>query len=356
MICVSVIVPVYNAETYLVECVESILNQTLKEIEIIFINDGSTDNSPAILSEYAKKDNRITIINQSNIGAGLSRNKGITIAKGKYLSFLDADDFFKLDMLEKAYAKAEQTTSDITVFRCNSFDQTSKNIVPMYYTILEFLLPKKEVFAFGDIEKDMFKAFVGWAWDKLFLTEFVKSNNLQFQDLRTSNDMYFVYVALLLAEKVTVLNENLVFHRENTTTSLSQTREISYDNFYLALKKLKLFLIENNIYDRYRIDFINYALNLSLWHLSTLKDKTVQEQLYNNLKLEWFDELEVNTLDTNQFYRLKEFKEYTKIKSLCFAKWICKKKQDNIIISKIKSLNFPPKLRKILYNLRDKLN
>lgn len=349
MICVSVIIPIYNASDYLVECLDSIINQTLKDIEIILINDGSTDNSLEILSAYAKMDSRIIVINQTNIGAGLSRNKGIDIARGKYLSFLDADDFFELDMLEKTYTHSEQATSDICVFRSSIYNNNI--ITPMNYTILEFLLPRQDVFCLGDIKKDAFKAFVGWAWDKLFLTDFVKSNNLLFQDLRTSNDLLFVYTALLSAEKITVLNEHLSYHRESTPTSLSNTREVSYDNFYYALIELKSFLVNNNLYNRFKLDYINYTLNLSLWQLNTV-GTPVDKLVYCKLKEEWFGEFEVDTLTKDEFYRLKEYKYYNKITSLPYEKWRNKSKS-NLLSNKIKNLNISPKLRKNLYNLRD---
>lgn len=93
MIKVSVIIPVYNVEKYLEECLDSIINQTLKEIEIICIDDGSTDSSLNVLENYKKKDKRIIVLQQQNLGAGAARNKGLDLARGKYLSFLDADDF-----------------------------------------------------------------------------------------------------------------------------------------------------------------------------------------------------------------------------------------------------------------------
>ena len=104
---VSVIIPVYKAEKYLRQCLDSICGQTLKDIEIICVDDGSTDSSPEILKEYREKDERVIVVRQENAGAGAARNKGLDISKGKYLSFLDADDFFEPDMLEEAFRCAE---------------------------------------------------------------------------------------------------------------------------------------------------------------------------------------------------------------------------------------------------------
>jgi len=115
MIKVSVIVPVYNCENYLSEMLDSILNQSMKEIEVICVDDGSTDGSAQILKEYADKDARVTVLTQENAGAGIARNAGIKIAQGKYLSILDSDDWFEPDMLEKAYQKCEQDRADLCV-------------------------------------------------------------------------------------------------------------------------------------------------------------------------------------------------------------------------------------------------
>lgn len=353
MCCVSVILPVYNASDYLYQCLDSIVNQTLKEIEIIAINDGSTDNSLEILQEYSKKDSRIIIINQENHGAGISRNNGIEIARGKYLSILDGDDFVKLDMLEKAYNKAEQTQAEICVFRCESYDNQTTHTTPMTYTIREFLLPKEEVFSPLEVRKDIFKVFVGWAWDKLFLTEFVKSNDLYFQDLRTTNDLYFVYTALVIATRITVLNDILISHRENINTSLSQTRQQSSECFYFALSELKQFLLCRELYPRFRVDFINYALHFSLWQLDTLSMAS-KSAIYNNLKTKWFDEFEIDTLTKDEIYRLKEYKLYQAIKSQSFENSRYNNTKSKKNISKfVNRIYIPPKLRQILYYLRD---
>ncbi len=110
---VSVIVPVYNVEKYLEECIESLINQTLTDIEIICINDGSTDNSLKILEELQKKDNRIKIINQKNSGVSSARNNGIENATGEYIGFVDSDDWIDSDYYEKLYNTAKKYNSDI---------------------------------------------------------------------------------------------------------------------------------------------------------------------------------------------------------------------------------------------------
>ena len=110
---ISVIVPIYNMENYLEKCLDNLINQTLKEIEIICINDGSVDNSLKILKNFANKDNRIIILNQKNQGQGIARNNGIKIARGEYIGFCDPDDWIELNMFENMYNKAIQNQADI---------------------------------------------------------------------------------------------------------------------------------------------------------------------------------------------------------------------------------------------------
>src|SRR5574344_661413 len=112
---VSIIIPVYNTEEYLDECLQSLINQTLKDIEIICIDDGSTDCSAEILHEYSLKDSRIKVLKQRNYGQSAARNKGLMFANGEYISFLDSDDFISEDMLEKLYCKAKEQNTDITM-------------------------------------------------------------------------------------------------------------------------------------------------------------------------------------------------------------------------------------------------
>ena len=110
---ISVIVPIYNAELYLEECIHSVLNQTLRDIELLLIDDGSTDGSFRICEEYSKKDNRVQVFRNKNVGQGLERNFGVRKAAGEYIAFLDSDDQYKEDALERLYQKAMETNADM---------------------------------------------------------------------------------------------------------------------------------------------------------------------------------------------------------------------------------------------------
>ena len=146
---ISVILPVYNVAQYLDSCLKSVIRQTLNEIEIICINDGSTDNSLEILKEFSRNDSRIIVITQENAGAGAARNKGLSLAKGKYLSFLDADDFFEPTMLEDAYKACEEKQLDFVVFRSDAYENEIQRFAPMDWTLRAELLPQKKGIRFS---------------------------------------------------------------------------------------------------------------------------------------------------------------------------------------------------------------
>ena len=311
---VSVIVPIYNAEKFLHTSLNSILNQTLKDIEVICVNDGSTDKSLEILKQYAAQDDRIVIIDQENKGAGYSRNVGLEIAKGKYLSFLDADDRFEKTMLEKAYNTAEKNSADIVVYKCDLFDANTGEIRPCNWAFKEELIPDTAYFSAKqeDVRDNIFRMFVGWAWDKLFLKEFIIREQITFQDLRTTNDMFFVDYALTRAQRIAPLPEILVHQRVNVPQSLSRKREKSWDCFYKALLLLKQRLEESGDFEIFKRAYVNWTLNLSLWHLNTIGDRCCINVL-NLFKTGVCNDLEIVGYDKQYYFEEIEYNDLQKV-------------------------------------------
>lgn len=303
---VSVILSVYNMEEYLRQCLDSIVCQTLDEIEIICVDDASTDTSLPILREYETQDSRVKVITQPHSGAGKARNTGLETAKGKYVSVLDADDFFEPDMLMQAYQAAEQKHADIVVFRSDQYDHAASCFEPCDYSIKPAMLPAGGTFSAADIPDRIFNIGCGWAWDKLFLRELIEKNHVRFQELRTTNDMYFVFCLYTKAERIFFLDRLLVHHRINAFRSLSVTRERSWDNFYLALKALKDKLLSDNTYERYRRSFVNWALNFSIWQIDTLSPQT-SRLLIERCREEYFKQLDIIGNDRDYFYNRKEY-------------------------------------------------
>lgn len=309
---VSVIIPCYNIEKYLRQCLDSVVNQTLRNIEIICVDDGSSDNTLEILKEYEKKDDRFKIISQKNGGAGAARNNGLRMATGKYLSFLDSDDFFELDMLEMAYESAEKYQADFVVFDSNQYHMDKNRFAETRWVIHKDEIPPYMPFSYRQLTGNVFKTFVGWAWDKLYLRSFVIENNLWFQEQRTTNDMLFVFSALVLAKKIAVVDKVLVHQRRGSSETLSVTREKSWHCFYDALNALKKRLIEEKLWNELEKDYINYSLHFSLWHLNTLAEPTHQ-LLEEKLRTEWFEASGITDKKESYFYNKSEYKQYKKI-------------------------------------------
>ena len=171
---VSLVVPVYNAEKYLAKSIESMLSQSLKEMELILVNDGSKDNSLAICEEYAKKDSRITVINKKNEGACIARNTGIARAKGKYIQLADADDYIDNNMLEEQYNLAEKTNAEVVM--CGmKFDVHQKDgqVVTSEAHYKDMVLSSQE--EIKPIFMDLFDNLLfNYTHNKLYNAEFLK--------------------------------------------------------------------------------------------------------------------------------------------------------------------------------------
>lgn len=312
---ISIVIPVYNGEQFLRQTLDTIFHQTFQDFEVICVDDGSTDASPEILSHYAKEyPDKVRIITEKNSGPGVARNNGIKQAQGTYLALLDADDLYHPEMLQLAHDKIVQDRSDIVVYRSDEFSEEG-HYFPTEWTINKSLLPKRQPFAGNDVEKNVFGVFIGWPWDKLYRTAFVKENNLKFQDLRSSEDALFVFMSIVRAERISVIDKVLVHHR-NAAGSVSHTREGNWESCYKALTAMRKQLQDWHIYQRFEQDFVNYALNFTLWHLTTLTGDAY-EQLFNKLKQSWWQELGINAHgdDADYFYDPWHYQLYGQVMS-----------------------------------------
>lgn len=193
---VSVIIPVYNTEKYIRRCLESILGQTLKDIEVLCIDDGSTDGSAAILAEFADRDSRVKVITQKNSGAGASRNAGIAAAIGKYLYFMDSDDWIDADYVERMVSSAERSGSEI-VFNANIITHGENRDCKYEHPSMPAVERQGE-WMDGIRMAQIAPVFV---WARLYRREFIERNGLRFPNLRICQDVAFHYLAHLCISK-----------------------------------------------------------------------------------------------------------------------------------------------------------
>lgn len=240
---VSVVIPVYNSEKYLKKCLNSVIRQTLKETEIICVDDGSTDNSAEILNEFAQKDNRFVVLRQENLFAGAARNNGLKAAHGKYIVFWDADDYFEPDALKIMYMQCEKEKADICLCAAASFDsETGKKAVDESFLKRRFL-PKEKVFSSKTHPQHIFNIASNVPWQRMFLISFIREKGIEFQNLRQANDTYFVMAAMYYANRITYTEKALVNYRVNNKSSITGKASASplcaYESFAAVYELLK---------------------------------------------------------------------------------------------------------------------
>lgn len=290
-ILVSIIIPVYNAEQYIAQCLDSLLGQTYAYFEIICIDDGSTDQSYHLLEEYKEKDSRITVIRQSNQYAGTARNRGLEIAEGKYLLFLDSDDFFHPEMLEQAVTQAERDKTEILIFDVFQFDNVSSQVVETTWCPLKKGLFGEGVKSAAEIADVIFDFATSAPWNKLFLADFIRQNDLRFQPIQRSNDLYFVFGAFACAKRIGLLDRKLMYYRDNNAGSLQGSGFRTPTVYAEALYALKELLEKRGLLDIFRESFRSMAVSISVYNLNNMKTRESYQELYCALRDEIFPRL-----------------------------------------------------------------
>ncbi len=228
---ISIIIPVYNVEKYLAQCLDSVINQTLKDIEIICINDGSTDGSLKILRDYAKKDDRIKVINQDNSGVSVARNKGIKSAKGEFICFVDADDLYpNIDILEILYLNAVKNNVLISGGELYRFDNHTQSY--QRPTDKEFIFDKEGIMYYKDYQFSY--GFTRFIYNRKFLLD----NNLFFPNYTHYEDPVFLVRAMYLAEKFYAIKKCCYAYRYNHKPFVV-TQTIAQNAFLGILDNLK---------------------------------------------------------------------------------------------------------------------
>ena len=280
---VSVIIPVYNVEDYLRQCLDSVINQTLKDIEIICVDDGSTDNSLQILREYEQKDSRVKVLTQKNQYAGVARNTGMNIARGHYYVFLDSDDFFENDLLELEYEQCKSYNADICLCAANKYDITQKRYFEMPSWLNEGLITC-DIMTPQALGSHLYQITSACPWTKMFRAEFIKSNHLLFQALPRANDVYFVLSALGLARRIVAVKKTLIHYRVGNASSLQATNRVTPTMFLNALLAVKERLNIGESSLQLQQAFFNVAMEHVAYNLRSLEKSTDPETFEKSLQ------------------------------------------------------------------------
>ena len=304
---VSVIVPVYNVEKYLPECLDSIINQTFSDIEIICINDGSTDNSLKLLEKYALRDSRIKVITKENDGLGRARNTGLEHVTAKLVCFIDSDDYFTNDAIEKLYNAYQKTKADIIVAKAQLFKDITNEKIDVRGWSRKYK-PAQEIFNRDECSEFLFQLISQMTHAKMFSVDFIKKYNLQFHKCRMHEDLTFVYSAIAFADTIYLLDEIIYMYRAfrvGSLVSLNRNKSDSWKDFSLAFNLLKANLVNNNLYDLLFYTYCNALIYIILGHLKNISFKNKIKLIFYVRKNYCFlKELKHNTYKNNKYYKL----------------------------------------------------
>lgn len=315
MVKVSVVIPVYNAEKYLRQSLDSISSQTLKDIEIICVDDGSSDSSPELLTAYAEVDTRFRIISQPNSGPGIARNTGMRAAVGKYIIFLDSDDWFEPDFLENMYEMVERHGSDIGICKAEQFDSASGQALPSEWMLKTHYLPG-EAFSSDELSEHLFQFTYGQVWDKMYRRSFLEAHGLCFPDLRAAEDTAFVYQGLLLASNISVLPEVKVHYRVNVSGSVSNSFVTHPHAPFAAFELVYYFLKERDLYEKYERSFLNWAMEYLVWQVCNMPDDSIRRKYFLLLNERWIPELGLSDRDADYYQDKKSHIKFRLVEKL----------------------------------------
>ena len=265
---VSVIVPIYNVEKYLEKCINSLLSQTLEDIQIILVNDGSKDNSGNIAKEYEKNNkDRVIYVEKENGGLSDARNYGLKYATGDFIAFLDSDDYIEKNAYEEMYNKAIEENADYV--ECDFIWEFPNKIrVDKQYPYKN----KKEMLSFVRVV----------AWNKLIKRQLITDNNLEFPKGLRYEDVEFTYKLIPFINKFAYVDKPFIHYvqREGSIANVQNERTAE---IFTVLDNVIEFYKKNNIYEEYRdeleYNYARYLLCSSLKRMCKIKDKTIREKL-----------------------------------------------------------------------------
>lgn len=297
---VSVIMPVYNAAQHLSQAIESVLGQTWRNLELICVDDGSTDTSLDLLHSYSRNDKRLKIISEKNAGPGTARNKGLDKAQGAYVTFLDADDWMEKDCLKRTVSRLEHTKADMAVFSYYEFNEVENKRRVAVGGILPSKFPS-ETFTWRDNPDWTFRAMQNTPWNKMLRTSFVRAHHLRFEeDVRLTEDVMFSCPAMVLARAITFVDKPLVTYRIRSGTDTMANKDIHPLDFLTAFLTLQKWLKQQGVWPDLRIAYANWALDSCHYNLTTQHGWQGYKTVYTVLQKHGLADLGLDSISEKQ--------------------------------------------------------
>ncbi len=356
---VSVVMSVYNGEKFLRETLDSVLAQTLREIEILLVSNGSTDSTLSIMQEYAAKDSRVRVYPKEFAGAGTGRNYGLARATGKYVSFLDGDDLFEPDMLSRLYCHAERHQAEIVAFGSDKM-YPNNCFAANNYPVMQNL-PDKEVFSALEM-KSCFRTISYNGWDKFFLRQFLIDNELRFLDQSLHEDTYLCLTSISCAQRICVLPDRMVHYRvfgEGITSNKVKLAQ----NAYVCFRAFKNWLSEKEKWAEFKGEYANAAIEIILEPLvgNFQLEGEERRNYYDRLRDEILHELALADIPISMLRKPFRFFEIQRILAMDFEAYCTamrpglseKKHEPELIVS---MTSYPKRIKKAWVALKSVLS
>lgn len=296
---VSIIIPVFNVEKYVAKCLDSILKQTLQDIEIICVDDGSTDGSLGILHKYERKDLRVKVVAQPKSTAGNARNVGLKIARGEYIIFVDSDDYFSdNNALEILYFTAWKHQAEMVLFKAA---RIRNGKVTSTFGILESL-DEGTIYSAESLGIHVLTLTTPAPYTKFISRDFIKKHRLVFQDTISTNDVYFTFTALVNVKRLYLLKKVFYHYNTDNSNSLTNNKNKNLFIFQEALLAVRNYLkAQDKFHGDIKKSFLRVALSVCLYNIEKAKGDDKQKLKYN-YKNKFFKELGFEQAERTTFY------------------------------------------------------
>lgn len=281
---ISIIIPVYNVEKYIKKCLDSVLNQSNSKIQIIIINDGSTDNSHEIIEKYLEKHKNIIYIQQKNQGAAVARNTGLKYVKGEYVMFLDSDDYLERNSLHNLYKYIKNMNSEIIVFGYRKIWEEGSQIL---FDKLNDKFEENKIYNGQFIaENMMIENVMGYCCDKIFNFQYIINNPLEFKSYSCLEDFLPIFKQIYKAEKICFYNKVIYNYRQREESISNSRNKKLFDDFKDNLKDVLNYIKSNNIefskgcIQAYKIQGFNFMV--TIFYELNRDNKNLYKTFYND--------------------------------------------------------------------------